>query len=116
MTDENMRYVLAIDLGTGGPKAALVSDKGEVIASTTEPIETILLPEGGAEQDPDDWWNMSMKAAKTVIDQAGIPPDRIVCVSCDSQYSVIVPVDKDGRHLMNAVHWWDNRLRRQASF
>ena len=109
MTDENMRYVLAIDLGTGGPKAALVSDKGEVIASTTEAIETILLPEGGAEQDPADWWDMSMKAAKTVIDQAGIPPDRIVCVSCDSQYSVIVPVDKDGRHLMNAVHWWDNR-------
>ena len=42
MTDQNTGkdeystcYVLAIDLGTGGPKAALVSDKGDVIASVT---------------------------------------------------------------------------------
>lgn len=108
-TDKTTKYVLAIDLGTGGPKAALVSDKGEVISSANELVETHLLPQDGAEQDPDDWWNGSMKAAGQVIRQAGIPPEKIVAVSCDSQYSVVVPVDENGTHLMRAVHWWDNR-------
>jgi hypothetical protein len=29
-------YVLALDLGSGGPKAAIVSDDGQVIASAGE--------------------------------------------------------------------------------
>ena len=41
MPDENTCYVLAIDLGTGGPKAALVSDKGDVIASVTESSDSV---------------------------------------------------------------------------
>ena len=48
------RYVLAIDLGSGGHKAAIVSDTGEVIAGAEESITTHMLPNGGAEQDPEE--------------------------------------------------------------
>jgi xylulokinase len=30
-------------------------------------------------------------------------------VSCSTQWSVTVPVDRDGNHLANAVHWMDAR-------
>ena len=56
------RYVLAIDLGSGSHKAAVVSDTGQVIASAAEPVATHLLPNGGAEQDPEQWWNGAMAA------------------------------------------------------
>ncbi len=49
-------YVLAIDLGSGGHKIALVSDTGHVVASADEQITTLMLPGGGAEQDPEEWW------------------------------------------------------------
>ncbi len=50
------RYVLAIDLGSGGHKVAIIADSGQVIASADEKITTYLLPGGGAEQDPEEWW------------------------------------------------------------
>jgi len=50
------KYILAIDLGSSGPKVALVSTQGEIIASEFEPVETLFLPGGGVEQRPDDWW------------------------------------------------------------
>ena len=50
------KFILAIDLGTGGPKVALVSTQGELVGSEFEETRLILLPEGGAEQAPQDWW------------------------------------------------------------
>ena len=103
------RHVLSIDLGSGGPKVAVVSDIGEVVASATEKVTTHLLPHGGAEQDPEEWWTCVKRAAKNVISESGIPPRDIVAVCCTSQWSVVVPVGEHGEPLMNAVHWLDTR-------
>ena len=56
MAAESTKHVLAVDLGTGGPKVALVSTDGEIIGHEFEKTELLLLPGGGAEQDPNDWW------------------------------------------------------------
>jgi xylulokinase len=102
-------YVLSIDLGSGGPKVAVISDTGDVIASAAESVAIHLLPNGGAEQDPREWWNCVRKAVKRAVGESGIPPEDIVAISCDSQYSVVVPIDEQGEALMNAVHWMDTR-------
>ena len=47
-TKRNRNYVLAIDLGSGGLKTAIVADSGNVIASAEAPVTTHLLPGGGA--------------------------------------------------------------------
>ncbi len=49
--------VLAVDLGTGGPKVAVVAESGRIVAHAAEPVPLHLLDGGGAEQDPDDWWS-----------------------------------------------------------
>lgn len=103
------RYVLAIDLGSGGHKVALVSEDGGVIASANEAISTYFLPNGGAEQDPEEWWAKAISLSKKVIADATIKPEDIVAVSCDSQWSVVVPVNEHAEPLMNAVHWLDTR-------
>ena len=103
------RYVLAIDLGSGGHKVAVVSDSGEVVASAEENISTYMLPDGGAEQDPDEWWIGAKKTAKKVIRESNVSAEDIVAVGCDSQWSVVVPVDEHAQPLMNAVHWLDTR-------
>ncbi len=102
-------HVLAIDLGSGGPKAAVVSETGQVMASAEENVTTTLLPRGGAEQDPHEWWNGAKRAAKKVIRACGVSAEDIVAVSCDSQWSVVTPVDEKGEPLMNAIHWLDKR-------
>lgn len=102
-------YVLAVDLGGGGHKAAVVADSGEIVASADEHIETILYADGGAEQDADEWWNKTLSAAQRVIKKSNVPLDKIIAVACDSQFSLAVPVNEHGEPLMNAVHWMDTR-------
>lgn len=45
-------HILAVDLGTGGPKVALVGLDGRLRAHEIERTELLLSPGGGAEQDP----------------------------------------------------------------
>lgn len=106
---KSTRYVLAIDLGSGGNKAAIVADSGEVVASAEGNITTHILPHGGAEQDPLEWWNGVKQAAKQVISDSNVAPEDIVAIGCDSQWSVVVPVDEHGEPLMRAIHWMDTR-------
>ena len=103
------RYVLSIDLGSGGHKVAVVAESGEVIASADGTVTTYLLPNGGAEQDPEEWWSGTKATAREVIKKSGVSPEDIIAVSCDSQWSVVVPVDEHGDPLMRAVHWLDQR-------
>ena len=49
-------YVLALDHGTSGCKVALISVRGQVVDYAYEPTPLTLLPGGGAEQDPEQWW------------------------------------------------------------
>lgn len=103
------RYVLAIDLGSSGPKSAVVSAAGKIMASAAEQVETILLPNGGAEQKPEAWWAAVRRTANKAIRDSRVSPADIAAVSCDSQFSVVVPIDENGKALMNAIHWMDSR-------
>ena len=69
MTATSDKYILAIDLGTSGPKTALVSTRGEVIACEFESIDLLILPNGGAEQRPDQWWRAIINTARQVLEQ-----------------------------------------------
>jgi xylulokinase len=103
------KHALVIDLGGTGLKAAIVSEHGTIIANTRIPLTTQLLPNGGAEQDAERWWQAAIEASQTVIRNSQVAADSIVAVCCDSQFSVIVPVDKNALPLSKAVHWFDSR-------
>jgi len=109
LTKPGKKYILAIDLGTSGPKVALVSTDWEVVASDFEPTELYLIENGGAEQDPAQWWNAILKASKRLIGLQVIPASDIIAISCTAQWSGTVPVDKTGNHLYNAIIWMDSR-------
>ncbi|MGI8756537.1 MAG: FGGY family carbohydrate kinase, partial [Acidimicrobiales bacterium] len=102
-------HVLAIDLGTGGPKAALVSVEGHIAGHAFEPTPLELLGGGGAEQDPDGWWAAITVAVRRLLAAGHVPVDHIVAVSVTAQWSGTVAVDAEGRHLHPAVIWMDSR-------
>ena len=101
--------ILAIDLGTSGPKVALVSPRGEVIDIRIGANAVTYLPGGGAEQDPDEWWATIKTATSELLAANPGATDRIAAIGCTSQWSGTVAVDRDGRHLMNAIIWMDTR-------
>jgi xylulokinase len=103
------KHVLAIDLGSGGPKAILLSERGELIAAASRRVQTFLTEDGGGEQDPQQWWDSISAAVREVLAAGQVPRDDVIAVACTTQWSVTVPVDEAGHHLMNAVHWTDTR-------
>jgi len=109
MGTENAAYVLSIDLGTSGPKVALVGASGEIAASAARSVQTHLIPPDGAEQEPEEIWSAIKSAVQQVVKDAGRPADQIVGVSIASQFSSIVPVGRDGQSLMNLILWMDGR-------
>jgi xylulokinase len=100
--------VLAIDLGTGGPKVALVAADGTTVAWSSRPVSTRFIHGGGAEQDPHEMWTAIVDATRTTIAAASpVPP--IVAVAVTSQYMSIVPVASDGMPTGPCVLWMDTR-------
>ena len=103
------KYVMAVDLGTGGPKVALVSVEGEVVGYEWEATKLNLFPGGGAEQDPDDWWRAIKTAWERLRARIDCAAEDVVAVSCTAQWSGTVAVDEQGRHLHDALIWMDSR-------
>ncbi len=114
MSANESKHILAVDLGTGGPKVALVSTDGEIAGHEIEKTGVQLLPNGGAEQDPDDWWRAITTAAKRLLARNLVPPESIVGIALTTQWMGTVAVDRAGRPLMNAVIWMDSRGARYA--
>ncbi|MFP6663240.1 MAG: FGGY family carbohydrate kinase [Deltaproteobacteria bacterium] len=100
--------VLAIDLGTTNLKVGLVRLDGTVAAGTTRPIETLLPPGGGSEQDPDAIWRAVLDGAAEVVRRAEAGPDDIVALLASSQFFSLLPVDQEGRALANMQLWSSN--------
>jgi xylulokinase len=109
MTMLDTDHILAIDLGTSGPKVALVGADGCVRACEMAPTNLHLLPDGGAEQDPADWWQAVGRASRRLLARDGIDAAAVAGVCCTGQWSGTVPVDRDGRPLGRAIIWMDSR-------
>ena len=103
------RYVLAIDLGTTGLKVGLASLTGDIVWTADAQLTTNWLPDGGAEQDADEWWRLITQAAKEGIASGVVDPSSIVAVSATGQWASTVPVDEHGVPVGPCILWMDTR-------
>src|SRR6516165_4226440 len=102
-------YVLAVDLGTGGPKAAVLSAHGRIAAHAFVGVGMHLSEDGGAEQSPESWWGAVVSAARRALGESGVPPEQVVGIGCTAQWSGTVPVDDTGAAIGPAIIWMDSR-------
>jgi len=68
------RYVLAIDLGTTGLKVGIVSVTGEIAWTADAELATTRPPNGGAEQDADEWWRLIADATRKGLASGAVAP------------------------------------------
>lgn len=103
------RVILAVDHGTSGVKASLVTTQGRVLASDAEKTEVIFLPGGGAEQDPRSWWDALVRVSRRLVQSQASGCDEIEAVCVSSTFSTTVAIDEKGDPVMNALTWMDSR-------
>ena len=109
MPNSPEKYILSIDLGTSGSKTALVSTHGQVVDFEFQEVPLVLLPNGGAEQDPSAWWKAVRVTSKRLLGKGLVRPTDVVAVAASTQWSGTVAVDRGGNPLMNAIIWMDMR-------
>ena len=108
MSDE---LCLSIDLGTGGPKIGLVSLDGEVLDYEFHPVTTTYTNDGGATQDPAQWWTLIGESTRRLMDRPDVTKDRVKAVAVTGQYASTVPVDANGLPTGPCLMWLDTRGR-----
>ncbi|HCQ64143.1 MAG TPA: carbohydrate kinase [Rhodobacteraceae bacterium] len=99
-----MTYTLGIDIGTFESKGVLVDGSGRIVASAAQPHEMIVPQAGWAEHRPDeDWWGDFRTITAALLAESGVDPAEIVCVATSAIGPCMLPVDAEGRPLMNGV-------------
>lgn len=101
-------WILAVDLGTGGPKTGAVALDGRLLASHAAGVATHYLPGGGAEQHPDEWWARIVEGAAYLLGH-GVDPQGLAGVGLTGMWACTVPVDAGGRPAGPCLMWSDTR-------
>ena len=109
MPPMNSRHLLTIDLGTSGPKVAVVADDGRLVGAARGVVHTRREPDGTAEQDAEAVWRTTLDTAGAALRDAGVDRRSIVGVAASAQYSSIVPVAADGTPVGPMITWMDHR-------
>lgn len=98
------KYYLGIDIGTYETKGVLVGIDGSIIAQSSKRHELIVPQNGWAEHRPlEDWWNDFIYVSKDLIKIAKCDSRDIKAVTASAIGPCMLPVDKAGNPLMNAV-------------
>lgn len=105
----NPSRVLALDLGTSGAKAAVFSDRGAALSRSFRPVALRLLPGGGAEQDPSEWWEAILTASEECLASPAVDRSRVSAIGVTGQWSGTVALDAAGEALRPALIWMDSR-------
>lgn len=104
-----MKY-LGIDIGTTGGKAALFSDKMEMLGRWQRDYPTYLDAEGiSAEQDPHHWWQAAKDGISSLLLETGTAKEEIGGIGLSCMTPILLPMDKKGKPLCRAWIWCDRR-------
>ena len=107
------KYVLAYDIGTTGVKTCIfaLSEKIEMLGAASHGYGLYVLPDGGVEQNPDEWWEAMCITTAEALGDSGIDADQIEGISFCSQMQGCVLVDKDGKPVRPAMSYMDTRAK-----
>ncbi len=110
---EEKLYVIAYDIGTTGVKTCLfeVADTIKLVAAEMQGYQLYVLEGGGAEQDPDEWWDAIRQTTSRLMAKSPVPADRISGISFCSQMQGLVLVDRDGNAVRRAMSYMDQRAK-----
>jgi xylulokinase len=112
-----MTYWLGIDVGTGGTRALLVDERGEVRHACTAAHEDVHMEQPlWAEQRPDNWWDAARQAVRNVLTEAKANGKDVRGVGLSGQMHGLVMLDADNHVIRPALIWSDQRSQAQVDW
>lgn len=100
---------LAIDVGTGSCRAALVDAGGRIHAIAHREHDQIVPRHGWSEQRPADWWDGTVHSIRAVIAQVPDAAARVAAICACGQMHGTVLVDAEGRLTRDTAPLWNDK-------
>jgi xylulokinase len=99
-----MQYTLGVDVGTFETKGVLVDAAGQIVAQAARAHKMIVPRPGWAEHRADeDWWGDFVHVTRALLADSGVDPADIGAVATSAIGPCMLPVDAQGKPLMNGV-------------
>jgi FGGY-family pentulose kinase len=110
-------HFIGIDLGTQGLRVGVIDENGLIVASCEKSYETFYPSIGWAEQIPNEWLSQLKIALHVCLDNLDkkVKLSIQACSVCATS-STVLPVDKYGKALGNAIMWMDNRAINETEY
>ncbi len=105
--------LLAIDVGTGSVRAALVTFRGEAVAFAAKEHDQIVPHFGWSQQSPSMWWAGAVESIRNVIAKVEDAPRRIAGIAACGQMHATVLIDDEGELVLPEVPLWNDKRTRE---
>jgi len=109
-------FLLGIDFGTGGAKAAVIDDQGNDLGTAFEEYAFIHAHPGWSEHDPENYWSVACRIVRRSVDVARINPGEIRGIGISSALPSLVMVDSDHNPVNNAYNLMDRRATAEVEW
>lgn len=110
-----MGLILTIDVGTTSVKTCLFDENFEMLGYSVEEYMLITRQGGIVEFEPEKYWAATKRGINKVREVSGQEYKNIDVITITTQGETIIPVDKKGNALRNAIVWLDSRAEKEAS-
>ncbi|MFO1036092.1 MAG: FGGY family carbohydrate kinase [Geminicoccaceae bacterium] len=99
--------LLAVDVGTGSVRAALVDTAGAILAFAQREHEQHTPRPDWSEQSPATWWAGAIACIRQV--REAVPDADVAAVAVCGQMHGTVPLDAEGEVLLDRVQLWNDK-------
>jgi xylulokinase len=106
---------LGIDLGTSAVKAVLIDDADTVLAETSVALTVDRPQPGWSEQDPDAWWDATVRAIGRLRADAPAALAATAGIGLSGQMHGAVLLGQNHRVLRPAILWNDGRAAAECA-
>lgn len=104
-----MAVFLGIDIGTSGTKTLAIDEQGGILAEATERYASHHPRPLWSEQDPEDWWQATIKTVRAAVKKAKAKAADVRAIGLSGQMHGSVFLDKNDRVIRPALLWNDQR-------
>ena len=110
-----MSIYLGIDIGTSGTKTLAINERGKILAQATAIYPCYHPKPLWSEQDPDDWWQATVKTVRATMKKGKIKPADVRAIGLSGQMHGSVFLDKNNRVVRRALLWNDQRTAAECA-
>ncbi len=105
------KYLIGVDLGTSGTKAALYQTDGKLVSEATIEVPLYHPKPGIVEQENEDFYITAAETVKKCISISGVDNKEIAAIAFDSQMAGVGLIGEDFKPVARFDSWLDMRCQ-----